>query len=41
MTVPVVAADPGIFMIGTHAEALNQDGTIKSETNPAAPGSIV
>jgi uncharacterized protein (TIGR03437 family) len=41
MDVPVVAADPGIFMIGSHAAALNQDGSINSETNPAAPGSIV
>lgn len=41
MDVPVVAADPGIFLIGAHAAALNQDGTINSETNPAAPGSIV
>lgn len=41
MDVPVVAADPGIFMIGSHAGALNQDGSINSETNPAAPGSIV
>jgi uncharacterized protein (TIGR03437 family) len=41
MDVPVVAADPGIFMSGTHAAALNQDGTINSETNPAVPGSIV
>jgi uncharacterized protein (TIGR03437 family) len=41
MDVPVVAADPGIFMIGGYAAALNQDGSINSETNPAAPGSIV
>jgi uncharacterized protein (TIGR03437 family) len=39
--VPVVPADPGIFLIGTHAAALNQDGTINSETNPATFGSIV
>jgi uncharacterized protein (TIGR03437 family) len=41
MDVPVVAAEPGIFMSGNHAAALNQDGTINSETNPAAQGSIV
>jgi uncharacterized protein (TIGR03437 family) len=41
MDVPVVAADPGIFMIGSYAAALNQDGTINSETNPASAGSIV
>lgn len=41
MDVPVVAADPGIFTIGGYAAALNQDGTINSESNPAAPGSIV
>jgi uncharacterized protein (TIGR03437 family) len=33
---------PGVFTVdGTHAAALNQDGTINSASNPAAPNSIV
>jgi uncharacterized protein (TIGR03437 family) len=39
---PVVQASPGVFTFyGTHAAALNQDGSINSPTNPAKPGSIV
>jgi len=45
LTVPVVAAQPGIFTLsgsGTGvAAAVNQDGTINSQTNPAAPGSTL
>jgi uncharacterized protein (TIGR03437 family) len=42
LAVPVVASAPAVFTIdGTHAAAVNQDGTINSETNPAPPGSIV
>ncbi len=33
---------PGLFTIdGVYAAALNQDGSVNSETNPAAPGSLV
>jgi len=39
---PVSQIAPGVFTVdGVHAAALNQDGTINSATNPAAPGSIV
>ena len=42
---PVHPAVPGLFTIGTgaasHLAALNQDYSINSITNPAAPGSIV
>ncbi|MGA2590170.1 MAG: hypothetical protein ABSH32_09665, partial [Bryobacteraceae bacterium] len=39
---PVASAAPGVFTVdGVHAAALNQDGTINSAENPAAPGSIV
>jgi uncharacterized protein (TIGR03437 family) len=40
----VVSAAPGIFTIGNgtgQAAAVNQDGTLNSESNPAARGSIV
>jgi uncharacterized protein (TIGR03437 family) len=38
----VVQAAPGVFTFdGTHAAALNQDGSINSANNPAKPGSIV
>jgi uncharacterized protein (TIGR03437 family) len=38
----VVQAAPGVFTSdGTHAVALNQDGTLNSAANPAAPGSTV
>ena len=38
----VVEAAPGVFTIdGTHAVALNQDGTLNSAANPAALGSTV
>jgi uncharacterized protein (TIGR03437 family) len=38
----VVEAAPGVFTAdGTHAAALNQDGTVNSAANPAAPGSTV
>lgn len=35
-----VVARPGIFGLGT-AAALNQDGTVNSESHPAKPGSVV
>jgi uncharacterized protein (TIGR03437 family) len=39
---PVVQAAPAVFTVdGVYAAALNQDGTINSADNPAAPGSIV
>ena len=39
---PVVEAAPAVFTVdGVYAAALNQDGTINSADNPAAPGSIV
>jgi uncharacterized protein (TIGR03437 family) len=42
LTLPVVPAAPGVFTVdGAHAAALNQDGSINSAANPAAPGSIV
>jgi uncharacterized protein (TIGR03437 family) len=42
LTWPVAPTAPGVFTVdGTHAAALNQDGSINSATNPAAPGSIV
>jgi uncharacterized protein (TIGR03437 family) len=42
LTWPVAQTAPGVFTVdGTHAAALNQDGSINSATNPAAPGSIV
>jgi len=42
LTLPVVQAAPAVFTLnGTDAVALNQDGTLNSATNPAAPNSIV
>ena len=42
LTLPVDAATPAVFMADQrYAAALNQDGTYNSNTNPAAPGSIV
>jgi uncharacterized protein (TIGR03437 family) len=41
MDVPVQEATPGIFLSGGYAAALNQDGTINSQTNPAPVGSVV
>lgn len=39
---PVTSAAPGVFTVdGYYAAALNQDGTINSAANPAAPNSIV
>jgi len=44
-TAPVNYAAPGIFRsppgVSTEAAATNQDGTVNSPSNPAAPGSIV
>ena len=42
VTRAVTSAAPGVFTTdGTHAAALNQDGSINSPSNPARPGSIV
>ncbi len=46
ITVPVVQSDPGIFGISPsvalgQGAILNQDGTVNSATNPAAPGSVI
>jgi len=42
LTLPVVQAAPAVFTLdGRNAVALNQDGTLNSPTNPAAPNSIV
>lgn len=42
LTWPVEQTSPGIFAVDdSHASALNQDGTLNSASNPAAPGSIV
>ena len=42
LTWPVAQTAPGVFTVdGVHAAAVNQDGSINSATNPAAPGSIV
>ena len=40
---PVMVAAPGIFSVGASGQAaiLNQDSSLNSSTNPAAPGSIV
>jgi len=38
---PVQRAAPAIFLNGKTAAALNQDGTINSQSNPAPVGSIV
>jgi len=41
--VPVVAASPGLFVIGAtnQAAAINQDGTVNSASNPAKRGTVV
>src|ERR1039457_5778718 len=42
LTWPVAQAAPAVFTLdGVYAAALNQDGTLNSADNPAAPGSIV
>ena len=42
LTWPVAETAPAVFTVdGVHAAALNQDGTINSAANPAAPGSVV
>jgi uncharacterized protein (TIGR03437 family) len=42
LPVPVSASAPGIFTVGvTRAAAINQDGTINSPANPAAPNSYL
>lgn len=42
LTLPVVQAAPAVLTLnGRNAVALNQDGTLNSATNPAAPNSIV
>jgi uncharacterized protein (TIGR03437 family) len=42
LTWPVAETDPAVIMVDSvYAAALNQDGTVNSATNPAAPGSIV
>jgi uncharacterized protein (TIGR03437 family) len=42
LTWPVAQIDPGVFTVdGTHAAALNQDGTVNSADHPAPVGSIV
>jgi len=45
MTLPVVAAEPGLFTASANGKGegaiLNQDGSINSASNPAAPGSII
>jgi uncharacterized protein (TIGR03437 family) len=42
LTWPVALTAPAVFTVdGSHAVALNQDGTINSAKNPATPGSIV
>src|ERR1019366_4216877 len=42
LTWPVTQAAPAVFTLdGVYAAALNQDGTLNSADNPAAPGSIV
>jgi uncharacterized protein (TIGR03437 family) len=44
-TVPVAPASPAVFSIngdgGGEGAILNQDGTVNSSSNPAAPGSVV
>ncbi len=41
MDAPVQPAAPGVFLSGGYAAALNQDGTINSQSSPAPAGSIV
>jgi uncharacterized protein (TIGR03437 family) len=40
---PTIQTSPGVFMnyTGGKAIAMNQDGSMNSETNPAAPGTLV
>ena len=40
-SLPVIAAGPGIFQIGTQAAAINSDGTVNSASHPAKAGSYV
>ena len=44
-SVPVAAAAPAVFSLngsgGGQGAILNQDGSVNSQTNPAAPGSVV
>jgi len=45
MTLPVVTAEPGLFTADANGKGegaiLNQDGSVNSTSNPAAPGSII
>ena len=42
LTWPVAETAPGVFTVdGTHAAAINQDGTVNSASHPAPVGSIV
>jgi len=42
VTWPVTQLSPAVFTVdGVHATAVNQDGTVNSESNPAPVGSIV
>jgi uncharacterized protein (TIGR03437 family) len=46
LTVPIVAADPGVFKLQpsvgpTQGAILNQDGSLNSASNPAAAGSVI
>jgi len=43
VTIPVATAAPGIFVLNSAGQGaiLNQDGSVNSTTNPAAPGSII
>jgi uncharacterized protein (TIGR03437 family) len=37
----IVSAQPGIFQNGQGAAAINQDGTVNSESNPSKVGSVI
>ncbi|HTS47585.1 MAG TPA: putative Ig domain-containing protein, partial [Bryobacteraceae bacterium] len=43
LAIPVAASAPGIFVLNSSGQGaiLNQDGSVNSTTNPAAPGTIV
>jgi uncharacterized protein (TIGR03437 family) len=45
VSVPVQAASPAVFALdgsgGGQGAILNQDGSVNSQSNPAAPGSVV
>ena len=41
VTIPVADVALGIFAIGTRAAALNQDYSVNTISNPAAPGSVI